>query len=206
MLLIHKRKGNIKSSWPQFLSGFFSSRRRHTRCSRDWSSDVCSSDLGRTLDLVLATVPEDSARLPGELIPFLPMLGMEAVLDRLAGELPEGRRRLLTQIVLARLPREADAVLARLPTLEARLACDLVRGLVARAPERSNEVARQLLAQRDEALRLEGLAALEAAAGEVPMRPLCELLRDASEVVRVRAAEVLGRRGDESILDALREP
>src|SRR2546422_1959199 len=25
-------------------SFFFSSRRRHTRCSRDWSSDVCSSD------------------------------------------------------------------------------------------------------------------------------------------------------------------
>src|SRR6266436_9309506 len=27
---------------------FFSSRRRHTRCSRDWSSDVCSSDLSGT--------------------------------------------------------------------------------------------------------------------------------------------------------------
>src|SRR6266436_9019338 len=28
------------------MLGFFcSSRRRHTRCSRDWSSDVCSSDL-----------------------------------------------------------------------------------------------------------------------------------------------------------------
>src|SRR2546422_5447190 len=27
------------------VSVFFSSRRRHTRCSRDWSSDVCSSDL-----------------------------------------------------------------------------------------------------------------------------------------------------------------
>src|SRR5690606_39991741 len=26
---------------------FFSSRRRHTRFSRDWSSDVCSSDLIR---------------------------------------------------------------------------------------------------------------------------------------------------------------
>src|SRR2546429_244854 len=25
---------------------FFSSRRRHTRCGGDWSSDVCSSDLG----------------------------------------------------------------------------------------------------------------------------------------------------------------
>src|SRR5262245_4933816 len=26
------------------LSFFFSSRRRHTRCLSDWSSDVCSSD------------------------------------------------------------------------------------------------------------------------------------------------------------------
>src|SRR5690606_32881613 len=30
---------------------FFSSRRRHTRFSRDWSSDVCSSDLGEQLHL-----------------------------------------------------------------------------------------------------------------------------------------------------------
>src|SRR5699024_12113038 len=28
----------------------FSSRRRHTRSKRDWSSDVCSSDLRETLD------------------------------------------------------------------------------------------------------------------------------------------------------------
>src|SRR5690606_40681109 len=28
-----------------FCFFFFSSRRRHTRFSRDWSSDVCSSDL-----------------------------------------------------------------------------------------------------------------------------------------------------------------
>src|SRR3712207_1244763 len=28
---------------------FFSSRRRHTRYWRDWSSDVCSSDLGRRI-------------------------------------------------------------------------------------------------------------------------------------------------------------
>src|SRR6266699_4298697 len=33
---------------------FFSSRRRHTRCGRDWSSDVCSSDL---LGLALWTLP-----------------------------------------------------------------------------------------------------------------------------------------------------
>src|SRR5215813_15462073 len=28
---------------------FFSSRRRHTRCGRDWSSDVCSSDLEQAI-------------------------------------------------------------------------------------------------------------------------------------------------------------
>src|SRR5205814_6826424 len=32
---------------------FFSSRRRHTRCLSDWSSDVCSSDLDTTLGLLL---------------------------------------------------------------------------------------------------------------------------------------------------------
>src|SRR5699024_12126054 len=31
-------------------SFFFSSRRRHTRSKRDWSSDVCSSDLLRPAD------------------------------------------------------------------------------------------------------------------------------------------------------------
>src|SRR5437660_12398333 len=32
-----------------FFFFFFSSRRRHTRWPRDWSSDVCSSDLGGLL-------------------------------------------------------------------------------------------------------------------------------------------------------------
>src|SRR5690606_39641840 len=32
-----------------FFFFFFSSRRRHTRFSRDWSSDVCSSDLSALL-------------------------------------------------------------------------------------------------------------------------------------------------------------
>src|SRR5699024_12094226 len=31
---------------------FFSSRRRHTRSKRDWSSDVCSSDLNAGVDFV----------------------------------------------------------------------------------------------------------------------------------------------------------
>src|SRR2546429_8355707 len=36
---------------------FFSSRRRHTRCSRDWSSDVCSSDLGQLKPKKVAVEP-----------------------------------------------------------------------------------------------------------------------------------------------------
>src|SRR5256884_8019256 len=36
--------------WSERSLFFFSSRRRHTRCSRDWSSDVCSSDLNGTTD------------------------------------------------------------------------------------------------------------------------------------------------------------
>src|SRR5436309_3695667 len=35
---------------------FFSSRRRHTRFSRDWSSDVCSSDLARIMTSMLREV------------------------------------------------------------------------------------------------------------------------------------------------------
>src|SRR5246127_563429 len=36
-------------AWDSGVSFFFPSRRRHTRCSRDWSSDVCSSDLDESL-------------------------------------------------------------------------------------------------------------------------------------------------------------
>src|SRR5436309_4549019 len=37
-----------------YYSIFFSSRRRHTRFSRDWSSDVCSSDLWTSSGATLA--------------------------------------------------------------------------------------------------------------------------------------------------------
>src|SRR5262245_63118800 len=36
---------------------FFSSRRRHTRCLSDWSSDVCSSDLEGFLRLLVPALP-----------------------------------------------------------------------------------------------------------------------------------------------------
>src|SRR5690606_16685989 len=41
-----------------FCFFFFSSRRRHTRFSRDWSSDVCSSDLESTGPSLYYTIPK----------------------------------------------------------------------------------------------------------------------------------------------------
>src|SRR6266852_5845814 len=54
--LVHERPLGLLSRLFAFMTVigligffFFSSRRRHTRCYRDWSSDVCSSDLPRLL-------------------------------------------------------------------------------------------------------------------------------------------------------------
>src|SRR5438445_12553565 len=44
---------------------FFSSRRRHTRYWRDWSSDVCSSDLERFPDELTAFLSSVRTPAPG---------------------------------------------------------------------------------------------------------------------------------------------
>src|SRR6266581_220966 len=51
---------------------FFSSRRRHTRWTGDWSSDVCSSDLAEAGEAV--TWLEGQCISFGQSIPFLPLL------------------------------------------------------------------------------------------------------------------------------------
>src|SRR5690606_39326607 len=57
---------------------FFSSRRRHTRFSRDWSSDVCSSDL---ITLDRRHVLEQVAHR----VPRVRQLAVVRILRRLAG-------------------------------------------------------------------------------------------------------------------------
>src|SRR5207249_6281701 len=52
---------------------FFSSRRRHTRSKRDWSSDVCSSDL-EVLAGRAATMAKSIARLHPEEAAVLALL------------------------------------------------------------------------------------------------------------------------------------
>src|SRR5690606_25706240 len=75
--------------WLSFLFFFFSSRRRHTRFSRDWSSDVCSSDLISTEPRINERIRVPEVRLVGpngEQVGIVPVadalrLAQEADLD-----------------------------------------------------------------------------------------------------------------------------
>src|SRR5207245_8336216 len=62
-----------KDEYDCIQSFFFSSRRRHTRCYRDWSSDVCSSDLNRL------EVKRENQLL--EKVPFKPWVGRGGIVD-----------------------------------------------------------------------------------------------------------------------------
>src|SRR5690625_1928767 len=61
---------------------FFSSRRRHTRWPRDWSSDVCSSDL--IVNVVVITL----ITLIGNLIMLVPKIEGGSILSEIATSLP----------------------------------------------------------------------------------------------------------------------
>src|SRR5207247_3952887 len=74
---------------------FFSSRRRHTRSTRDWSSDVCSSDLAPR-DLVLLSGPEPAMHWRGfsrVVVDLAEALGVQLVvlLGALLADVPHSR-------------------------------------------------------------------------------------------------------------------
>src|SRR6266702_1413652 len=90
---------------------FFSSRRRHTRWPRDWSSDVCSSDLGRWLP---------GGREAGPLT-MRDLLAAIAQLRERLEEIPQADERRLPDLKTEILGRKAGAlttILARVPRLD----------------------------------------------------------------------------------------
>src|SRR5690606_39612697 len=67
---------------------FFSSRRRHTSFSRDWSSDVCSSDLNFLFD---GTIAENIAfSRPGASRDEVLAAGAVAHCDEFVSRMPDG--------------------------------------------------------------------------------------------------------------------
>src|SRR5690606_40136930 len=87
---------------------FFSSRRRHTRFSRDWSSDVCSSDLCTYASGRYTRIREQFN------VPLAAFEGIQAPLARLAGNawLMDAARLLTARAVdLGEKPSVLSAVL-----------------------------------------------------------------------------------------------
>jgi hypothetical protein len=145
----------------------------------------------RVLAAVVAAVPPGSDALPPEAARLLPLVPGSAALDLLAGEQDSGRRTVLLRIAEARLPADADAVVARIPTLDPEVARGLVRAVAARAPGWAAAAAAALLEHREVALQVEALKALEHAEGEVPAERLIRLLQAEQEGVRIAVAQVL---------------
>src|SRR6266542_1409529 len=106
---------------------FFSSRRRHTRCYRDWSSDVCSSDLGVSRTVIreaMILLEEDhwlenrpgNGRFVTSTVPDLGLSRLRPINDLLAEQVGRTSARLLrivgepaTEFVAAGLDVHAGA-------------------------------------------------------------------------------------------------
>src|SRR2546421_4979703 len=69
LLLVRTRHTRSDSQLSAVFFFFFSSRRRHTRSDRDWSSDVCSSDLAVPRTTPTRTGRERRRRPPDVALP-----------------------------------------------------------------------------------------------------------------------------------------
>jgi hypothetical protein len=156
----------------------------------------------RLLDAVLASLPA-SGELPPEaarLVPFVPAV---AVMGRIGAEESPERRRTLLTIVSARLPADAEAVAAKLPTLPVDAARAVLRLLAQKAPDHADQASLALLGHEDAGLQLEALRALAASSQSIAAAPLTALLASPVEAVRVAAASALEHHGDTSAARAV---
>src|SRR6266496_3533286 len=97
------------------LSFFFSSRRRHTRSLRDWSSDVCSSDL----EVEHGLDEHEAADLAGEPADHLgPALDLAERCGRVTAPLREGRFQSIEAMTLMFEQAGHDLLQTPLPVTE----------------------------------------------------------------------------------------
>jgi hypothetical protein len=148
------------------------------------------------VDAVLAAIPVGSRELPPAAAKLLPFVPAGAVLDRLADERSEHARAVLVRLATARLPADAEAVVARLARLPTDAARELWRAVAVRAPVRADDAAAAVLDHADHELRIEALEAISHAERRVASAPLVKLLGAPQEAVRIAAATALERHGD----------
>src|SRR5690348_12182132 len=167
----------VTSSRP-LLYFFFSSRRRHTRWTGDWSSDVCSSDLARSgagPALVHLTVPRLCSHSgPDNQRGY--RSEEEIAADFTRDPLPKLRRYLVPRTITAAAWREIEAEVQR----------DVDEGLRkarARPPADPDTVRRFVFEEPDSPAILGGLTLEERAALDGS-----EAARDDGEVVRFAEA------------------
>jgi hypothetical protein len=156
----------------------------------------------RLLDAVLAAIPATGGELPPEAVRLLPFVPVGSILDLLADD-PGPRRDPLLALVAARLPADADAVVARLASAPAPIARALAKAIGGRAPSRTAEAVVALLDHPDERLQLDALGAAAALGTALPPAPLAAKLAAPSEAVRVAAARALERHGSAATARAL---
>jgi len=159
----------------------------------------------RMLEVVLSALPPSGGELPAEAARLVPFVPATAVMDRMVTEQSPERRSALLSMVAARLPADADAVAAKLPSLEGEVVRALLGVLAQKASERADQVALALLAHPAPDLQLEGLRVLAQSSQRAPAGPLLKLLASPEERIRVAAAEALEHHGDTASARAVAE-
>jgi hypothetical protein len=149
----------------------------------------------RLVDVVLAALPPGRATLPPEVERLLPLVPAGAVLDRIRED-AGARRAALVAVAAARLPADADVVVARLASLPGDAARPLAQAIAARARAHADAAAAALLAHPEPDVQLAALRAVAAAEGRIAPAAIVRLLGSSHEVVRIAAAAALERHGD----------
>src|SRR6266496_5508233 len=115
---------------------FFSSRRRHTRSLRDWSSDVCSSDLGWLLVGACGCVLGDGDEGPGDWVVAGPLARFTATPTEVRAwplsRTPSAAA--IGSLIAASMPVTAPIAIAKISTATPTTNADRRHGNPARPP------------------------------------------------------------------------
>src|SRR5262245_62610470 len=145
MSMLFKISTGVRTPWLLVILFFFSSRRRHTRCLSDWSSDVCSSDLEQ---VVLHLHPVDRAHGAVRRAPELDDAAVRLALD-LDAAVPRGDERDARGVRREALPRAVHEAQAH--------ALRFRRGLL-RDPGARHAIGAELREEREQLRAVRGLA------------------------------------------------